>query len=119
MTEQPHSPGLVEISPNAIATIASQAAMQCYGIVGMAPKDVVHGLTNIIVPDPRHGVEVVVHGQRLIINLFVIVEYGTRIKTVADSLAHAVRFNVETTIGWPVEAVNVHVQGLRISNTDL
>ena len=119
MTEQHQSSGFVEVSPAAIATIASQAAMQCYGVVGMASKDVVRGITNMIAPDPRHGVDVIVHGQRLIIDLYVIVEYGTRIQTVADSLAHAVRFNVETTIGWPVEAVNIHVQGLRISSVDL
>ena len=118
MTEQHQSSGFVEVSPAAIATIAGQAAMQCYGVVGMASKDVIRGLSNRIAPDPRHGVDVIVRGQQLIIDLYVIVEYGTRIQAVADSLADAVRFNVETTLGWPVDAVNVHVQGLRISNTD-
>jgi uncharacterized alkaline shock family protein YloU len=48
----------------------------------------------------------------------VIVEYGTRISSVAGSVANAVRFQVERAIGMPVSAVNVHVQDLRVSDTD-
>ncbi|MGH2524807.1 MAG: Asp23/Gls24 family envelope stress response protein [Anaerolineales bacterium] len=112
--------GAIEISPQAIATIASQAVLQSYGVVGMASKNVVDGLTNILSRDPRHGVEVLVaeHGDALTINLYIIVEYGTRISVVATSVANAVRFNVEKALGVPVGEVNVHVQGLRVSNAD-
>jgi len=111
--------GSIEVSPNAIATIASQAVLQSYGVVGMAPKNVMDGLTNIITRDPRHGVEVVVHGEEITINLYIIVEYGTRISAVASSVTNAVRFNVEKALGLPVGEVNVHVQGLRVSNADV
>ena len=40
------------------------------------------------------------------------------IRDSANSLANSVRFNVESTFGLTVDEVNVHVQGLRISNTD-
>ena len=65
MTGETNSLGRIEISPNAIATIASQAALQSYGVVGMAPKNVVDGLTNTlrVTRDPRHGVEVLAHGD--------------------------------------------------------
>ncbi len=115
-----HNPlGKIEVSPHAVATIASQAALQSYGIVGMADKNVVDGLTNMLTRDPRHGVEVIVQGSAVVINLYVIVEFGTRISTVANSLANTVRFNVEKTLGLTVKEVNVHVQGLRVSHTDL
>ena len=110
--------GRIEISPNAIATIASQAALQSYGVVGMAPKNMMDGLTNILTHDPRHGVEVLVNGDEITINLYIIVEYGTRISVVANSIANLVRFNVEKTLGLPVGAINVHVQGLRVSHPD-
>jgi len=48
----------------------------------------------------------------------VIVEYGTRINSVAESVANTVRFHVEKALGLRVNTVNVHVAGLRISNTD-
>jgi uncharacterized alkaline shock family protein YloU len=117
MNDESNPLGNIEISPHAIATIASQAVLQSYGVVGMASKNVVDGLANMITRDPRHGVEVVVDGD-ITINLYIVVEYGTRISTVANSVANTVRFHVERALGTPVGDINVHVQGLRVSNTD-
>jgi uncharacterized alkaline shock family protein YloU len=49
------------------------------------------------------------------IDIYIIVQYGTRIKSVASSVANTVRFNVEKYLGLPINNVNVHVQGLRIN----
>jgi uncharacterized alkaline shock family protein YloU len=51
--------------------------------------------------------------ERIDIDLFVIIEYGTRIKSVAASVAKTVAYQVEKAVGIPVNTVNVHVQGLR------
>jgi len=110
--------GRIEVSPIAIATIASQAVLTSYGVVGLAPKNMVDGLTNILTRDPRQGVEVVMQAGEITINLYIIVEYGTRIATVANSVANVVRFKVEQALGVPMGDINVHVQGLRVSNSD-
>ena len=68
--------------------------------------------------DPHHGVEVKQVGDSIVIDLYIIVEYGTRISSVAKSVANTVRYHVESTVGMPVSAVNVHVQDIRVSNTD-
>lgn len=110
--------GSVKISPRAIATIAYHAALQSYGVVGLTSKNFVDGLANVIVKDPTLGVEVDYDGVHININLYVIIEYGTRIKSVAASVRNTVRYNVEKALGMPVNEVSVHVQGLRISNFD-
>ncbi len=110
--------GSVQISPRAIATIAYHAALRSYGIVGLTSKNLVDGLTNVLVKDPTHGVEVEYDGQSINIDLFIVIEYGTRIKSVASSVRNTVRYNVEKALGMPINNVNVHVQGLRISNLD-
>ncbi|HLD94598.1 MAG TPA: Asp23/Gls24 family envelope stress response protein [Anaerolineales bacterium] len=112
----PH--GSIHIAPRAIATIAYQAAVESYGVVGLASKNVFDGLTNFIVKDPTHGIEVRYEGEAISIDLYVVVEYGTNIKAVADSVASTVRFHVEKAIGLPILEVNVHVQGLRMSNAE-
>jgi uncharacterized alkaline shock family protein YloU len=117
MTEANNPLGNIEISPNAIATIASQAVLRSYGVVGMASKNVVDGLAQRLTRDPRHGVEVSEDGA-ITINLYIVVEYGTRISQVASSAANSVRFHVERALGMPVGDINVHVQGLRVSNPD-
>jgi uncharacterized alkaline shock family protein YloU len=110
--------GSVEISPAAIASIGSQAVLGCYGVVGMASRTLRHGLAELLHPsdNPRKGVQVELVDGRITIDLFVIMEYGVRVSEVAHNIMQSVKFNVEKTLGVPVAAVNVHVQGLRISD---
>lgn len=114
-TKEHTAHGTIMVSPRAIATIAYQAAVQSYGVVGLASKNLLNGITNFIVKDPAHGIEVNYDGDSINIDLYIIVEYGTNIKSVAASVAKTVRFQVEKALGLPIQEVNVHVQGLRIS----
>ena len=118
MTEETRL-GRIEVSPTAIASIASQAVLNSYGVVGMASKSLVGGLAQIIQPDSKRGVEVKLEGDRIIIDLYVVIEYGTRISAVAHNVMSSVKFSVEKVLGLPVSQVNVHVQGLRVSNLDI
>lgn len=110
--------GRIEIAPTAIATLAAQAVLQSYGVVGMAPKNLADELMTALGDAAHRGVEVRVDGDRIQIDLYVIVEYGTRISSVARSIMNVVRYTVERALGVPVAQVNVHVQGLRVSSTD-
>ncbi len=110
--------GNVFVSYRAIATVAYQSALQSYGVVGLAAKNLAEGLAQVLVKDPTLGVDVHFDSKSIQIDLYVIVEYGTRIKSVAASVADNVRYQVERVFGLPVSQVNVHVRGLRISNPD-
>jgi uncharacterized alkaline shock family protein YloU len=112
--------GNIYISHRAIASIAHHAALESYGVVGLAAKNLAEGLAQAIVKDPTLGVEIGFDGTTVQIDIYIIVEYGVRIKSVASLVADSVGFNVENTLGIPMETVNVniHVRGLRISDTD-
>ncbi len=110
--------GNVFVSYRAISTVAYQSALQSYGVVGLAAKNLAEGLAQVLVKDPMLGVDVHFDSKAIQIDLYVIVEYGTRIKSVASSVSDNVRYQVEKVFGLPVSQVNVHVRGLRISNTD-
>lgn len=118
MTEETTPIGSIHISPRAVATIAFHAALTSYGVVGLTSKNLVGDLAQVLVKDPIRGVEVHYDGQNINVDLFVIIEYGTRIKSVAGSVANSVRFHLERALGMPVNQINVHVRGLRISNPD-
>ncbi len=118
MTGETNPLGTIQVSPRAIATIAYHAALESYGVVGLAHKSIVNGLTHVLVKDPMHGVEVHYDGSQINIDIYVIVEYGTRIKSVASSVSNTVRYHVEKALGLPVNEVNVHVRGLRVSELD-
>ena len=110
--------GRIQISPNAIATIAYHATVESYGVVGLAPKNIADGLVKSITREPSRGVSVRYNGEDIDIEIHIIVEYGTRINSVAESVANTVRFQVEKALGLRVNTVNVHVAVLRVSNPD-
>lgn len=118
MGEENTSYGGIHISPGAVATIAYHATLQSYGVVGLAPKNIADGIVNAITREPARGISVNYNGEDIDIEVNVIVEYGTRITSVADSVANTVRFHVEKALGLKVNTINVHVAGLRISNMD-
>ena len=118
MPEQKRSLGRIEVSPAAIASIANEAVLSCYGVVGTADKDLATGIVNLLSPESKRGIEIHIHDGQITIDVYVIIEYGTRIVAVAHSVMNIVKFSVERALGIPVTEVNVHVEGLRVSNTD-
>lgn len=121
--EQPVQPnsrhlpdGKIEVAPRAIATITARAVTQCYGVVGMAPRNFREGMAQVLRREDMHkGIEIRVRNEGIEITLSVIVEYGTRIAEVARNVQEQVRYAVENALGMPVTHVHVRVQGLRVS----
>lgn len=106
--------GRVEVSPEAIATIAAEAIMEkAYGVVGLASKRLRNGRAEMLRPEHyRDGIQVRFEDDRIVLDLYVIVEYGLRIAEVGHNIMHNVKFEVEKHLGMPVKQVNVNVQGL-------
>lgn len=118
MGEETTTLGGIHVSPNAVATIAYRATLESYGVVGLAPKNLTDGIVSSITREPSRGISVHYKGDEINIDLHIIVEYGTRINSVAESVANTVRFHAEKALGLRVNSVNVHVAGLRVSDTD-
>jgi len=110
--------GKVYITHRAIASVASEAALSSYGVVGLAAKNLAESISQVLTKDPNRGVDVILNGNEISLDVYVVVEYGTRIKSVAISVAENIKYKVEKATGLLVNAVNIHVRGLRISNTD-
>jgi uncharacterized alkaline shock family protein YloU len=109
--------GTIEISSTAIASLAEQAVLQSYGVVGLAERNRFESWRRGIMKSGqgRKGVLVTVADEGVTIDLYLIIEYGTRISEVAKGVINRVKYSVEKTLGLPVLAVNVHVQALRVS----
>lgn len=105
--------GQIDISSATIATITNQAVNMCYGVVGMASKNLVDGIAQLLSRDARRGIDVRIVDDQIVIDIYVIVEHGVRVRTVAESIQQTVKFHVEKAVGLPVHSVNVYVQGLR------
>ena len=110
--------GNISISYHAISTIAYQSALESYGVVGLATENFARGIARLFSKEPNSGVIVRYDDKEISVDLYVIIEYGTRISSVADSVANSVKFNIEKMVGVTVRDVNVHVRGLRVSDMD-
>jgi uncharacterized alkaline shock family protein YloU len=117
MGEDTTALGGIHISRAAVATIAYHATLRSYGVVGLAPKNLAEGLALTITQEPAKGVSVRYDGENIDIDVYVIIEYGTRITSVADSVANTVKYQVEKALGMPIHEINVHVAGLRVSDS--
>ena len=106
--------GRIEVFPSAVAAIAGHAALRCYGISGMAARGLRDGFAELLRREHvDKGVDVVGVDDGLVIDVFVIVQYGIRISEVAHNLQETVKFEVERSVNVPVLKVNVNVQGVR------
>lgn len=118
MTSQQNPLGRIYILPQAIKSVARHSALQSYGVISLAPSNMLEAIGQFFNRNNNYGITVSSDGEGITIELNLIIEYGLRIKTVADSVAESVKYNVEKTMGIPVTRVDVHVRGLRISNPD-
>ncbi|MCR1898161.1 Asp23/Gls24 family envelope stress response protein [Irregularibacter muris] len=107
--------GNIYISEDLLANIAGLAAMECYGLVGMASKRGKDGIVELLKREHlSKGVKVVENNGRLTIDLFVIIEFGIKISVVADNIIDKVKYSLEHLTGLKVEKVNVNVESVRV-----
>ncbi len=109
--------GQVTITNEVIATIAGGAAVECYGIVGMASKNQIKdGIAEILRKENfSKGVVVRQEDNRLHIDMYIIVSYGTKISEVAHNVQSQVKYMLNQSLGLSIDSVNIYIQGVRVA----
>ena len=107
--------GNVIYADEVISKIVGLATMECYGVVGMVSKSATEGLWELMrIENLAKGVKIEHKDEKLIIELFVMVEYGTKISVISNNIIQKVKYNVENYTGLKVAAITVNVQAVRI-----
>ena len=107
--------GKISISDLAIAKVASHTAMESYGIVEMVSRRFTDGLAVLFKKDcGGKGVKVTTLGNRIYVDLYVVIKYGVSIDAVAEALKEAIKYSVEGFTGMVVDTVNVNVIGVKL-----
>ena len=104
------------VDEEVISQFAGHAALDCFGIVGMASLSMRDGLAKLLKGDNvSRGVTVEIgENNALTIDFHIIVAYGVNIKTVVNNLVSTVKYQIEDYTSMPVEAINVYVEGVRV-----
>jgi len=107
--------GTISIDNEVIARIAGLTATECYGIVGMAARNVRDGLIHLLKIDSlTKGVRLETKEDGLYVDLHVVVVYGTSIDAIAGALINNVKYKIEESVDIPVREINVYIEGVRV-----
>lgn len=109
--------GTISIDNEVIAKIAGIATTECYGIVGMASKNMKDGIVKLLKIDSiTKGVKLKALEEGLSIDLHIIVKYGTNISAVGETIISTVKYKVEEYTGIKVANVNIFIEGIKVND---
>ena len=108
--------GNINISLDAVASLAGGVVPECYGVVGMASqKFVKDGIAELLKKENYAKGVVVRQGENgLELDLYIIVSHGIKISEVVHEAQKKVKYMMEKTLELKFSAVNVYVQGVKV-----
>ena len=108
--------GKISISDQVLAKVAAFAALECYGIVELVSRRLQDSIMELLKKNTNtgKGIKVVTNGDRIYIDVYVIVKYGVSINAVAESLKEGVKYKLERFSGMIVDTVNVNIMGVKL-----
>ncbi|MGL4739799.1 MAG: Asp23/Gls24 family envelope stress response protein [Sarcina sp.] len=107
--------GQITYANDVLSKIIGLSTMECYGVVGMVSKSATEGLWELMkIENLSKGVKITHKDDKLAIELFIMVEYGTKISVIANNIIQKVKYNVENYTGLKVSAITVNVQAVRV-----
>lgn len=112
--EERYKYGTVKIANDVVSIIAGLAATEVEGVYGMTGGKTRDFTEMLGMKNLSKGVKVEVGEKEAVIDLYIIVEYGTKIAEVARNVQENVKNKVETMTGLNVVEVNVNIQGVNI-----
>lgn len=105
--------GMINISEEVIATIASAAAAETEGVAGFATTwskeitELLGGKKNAV-----RGTKIEVTDNTVTVDVFVLVKFGSSVTDTAKEVQNSIKNSIEAMTGLVVAAVNVHVCGV-------
>ena len=108
-------PGNLHVANDVLADMVGNAALECYGVVGMSAPTAADGIAKILPASRlRRGVVVTATDAGIHVELYVVIEYGTNINAVSQNLIDQVTFVLAGYARVPLDGVEVHVQGIKV-----
>ncbi len=107
--------GNLHVANDVLADMVGNAALECYGVVGMSAPTAADGIAKILPASRlRRGVVVTATDAGIHVELYVVIEYGTNINAVSQNLIDQVTFVLAEYARVPLDGVEVHVQGIKV-----
>lgn len=113
--------GDTQIKPKVAFSLALNAALNTYGVLGIASR---HSTQDCTQRDPQRGLEVKLSDgddgkTHATVTVHIISQYGVRLQSVASSLQNQITYAIEHGTGYVVDAVHVHMAAVRITTEEM
>ena len=106
--------GTLKVSNDCIADLAGYAALECYGVVGMAYTDAQSDVVSLLATSKlRKGIDVSVEDGLIVVGLHIIVESGINMASVSSNLKSQVAFVLKQIAQLDNTEIRVHIEGIR------
>lgn len=106
--------GTVKIADDVVSIIAGIATTEVEGVAGMG-GGITGGITEMLgMKNLSKGIKVEAGEEEVVIDLYIIVEYGSNIVEIGNNVQKNVKETVETMTGLKVMEVNINIQGVNI-----
>ena len=107
--------GNITIDKNAVAQIAHQSVLECYGVVGFGYKSKTSNIVELLKGEhaTSKGVKVELDENGVNLEVYIIVQYGNNISAVSKNIVEKIKYNVELMTDLKVSNIVVNVQGVR------
>ena len=108
--------GSLYVSSSAVAAIAGNAALECYGVLGMATKTPIRDGNSDVLKSENYikGVNVKKSKSGIEINMYIVVAYGVKITEVVSEVQKKVRYVLKKTLDLHFCSINVYVQSMKV-----
>lgn len=109
--------GGINISIEAIAAVAADAVLGCYGVVGLTKKEesLVDNINVLLKRENfTEGVEARRTRDGYVVDIYVILAYGVKITEIVAEVQKRVKYVLEQTFDIRFHAINVFIQGIRV-----
>ena len=110
--------GKINITSKAIASVVANAALECYGVVGIANKGGIIGKIDAFISkdDYSKGVSVIQTRSSVSISLYLVISTGVKVTEVLSEVQKKVRYVTSKTFELKINKVNVYAGSLRKIN---
>lgn len=107
--------GNINISIDAIASLAGGVVTECYGVIGMASQKVLKdGLAELLKKENySKGIMVRQSSEGLEIDVYIVIAYGMKISEVVLEVQKKVKYMLEKTLDLEFKSVNIYVQAVK------
>lgn len=104
--------GRIYIYDEVLKGLIAASVMEIKGVAGMSPGFVGEIIEGLGKRNSSKGIKINYRNQKMIIDIYVIIEYGTKIPDISWDIQQNVKTSIDKFLNIKADKVNINIQGV-------